>query len=178
MAIGPQTDPHYRGEQAEIPRGDDEVYFHNSTKNRFMHALVGLLQNGTTAMSILEINAEGNHPQLKGGLVINSDRNEIVLNLSFLNHDRTLINKTIVYKIDKVPLWLARKIIDLCALKIDPKNSLQPVANMKTGQILVTITIVCIETDPDDTLETSLRNPKMFKHNRSVVDCCILQGWN
>ena len=163
-----------RGEQSEIKRGDDEVYFHNSTKNRFMHALVGLLQNGTTAMSCLEINAEGNHPQLKG-LVINSDRNKIVLNLSFLNHDRTLINKTIVYKIDKVPLWLARKIIDLCAMKIDPKNSLQPVANMKTGQILVTITIVCIETDPDDTLETSLRNPEMYKQNRSVVDCRVVR---
>ena len=140
-----------------------------------MQAVVGLLQNGTTAVSCLEINAEGNPPQLKGGLIINSDRNEVVLNLSFLNHDRTLINKTTVYKIDKVPLWLARKIIDLCAMKIDPKNSLQPVANMKTGQILVTITIVCIETDPDDTLETSLRNPKMFKHNRSVVDCRILR---
>ena len=35
--------------------------------------------------------------------------------------------------------------------------------------------LMCIETHPDDTLETSLRNPDMNKHNRQLWDIRIMR---
>ena len=69
-----------------------------------MQVVAGLLQTGTTAVSCLKIDAAGSPPQIKGGLIANSDKNKVVLNLSFLNHDRDLFNKTRLNKIDKAPL--------------------------------------------------------------------------
>ena len=162
----------FRDGRKEIPRGDDDQYNHHAKKN-YAQMLTGTLQPGTCAVSILEIDRDGSLPQLKGGMIVRSDHNEMVWNYAYINNDRDLMNRTVIIEIDQMPQYLARKLIEMCSVRADPKNQLKPVVGAKTGHLLVSVMLTVIETSPDDILETSIRNPEM--HNRHVQDIRVMR---
>ena len=158
----------------EIPLGDDEKY-RPSKKDNYMQVVAGFLHTGTCAVSCLELDQAGSNPQVRGGIVANSDDNEIVVNITVLNHDRGIINTTKLVKTDRVPLWQGRKTVDQCPVKADPKGLLKPQVGNKNGQMLVTLVQICVETSPDDILEVSIRNVEMYRHNKSVIDIMVVR---
>ena len=137
-----------RNGRIDIPRGDDETFNHHLKKNRYLQVVAGFLKTGTTAISFLEVDQDGSMPQVKGGVVNTSDRNEIIANFTVLPHDKDLVNKTSIFKIDDIELWMGRKLIDLATIKIDPKNLLNPVVGVKTGQHKTSLINANVHRDP------------------------------